>query len=1067
MLKTLDELTVEKKQLYERFVARLNKELNDIEYATRVADLIFMTKGLSRKKIAELCDTVELLIVAHDHNRYHGRPILDKVPSSDPSPYPDDTIVTGIPPGRDCLTKIPPFRSVIEAFDFEELGDWCVTIPGSTNKHTGTSTLKRHLACMTVGLDLEAVALCGQEWLNHPGKGKFTLTGAFVTKHIEDYLADIENLHFPVLAVVENYTPGVHIGDQYSYVCDGKYAYGTSRGAPASIWSDMSDPWPYQGSIDDKYMVETVCSFGPQRIVFIHPGSANFVGLSTIPEQVFKSKPTLQTPRTTGFLVGLHKEEMITTPQPECVAPDLMQPLADIVPLSDEKKPSYTRHLFETPKEHKSEIVAYSIMIIAVILAINYETTFLVPIPICLMWLYFHLFPEKIQPTNIVFRNYPLKFYGESNEQLQDWLTLNPIDPITKLRYGFYHIDADNIVSVPQGSPEANYTNVHRLIDAFCLSKGWAKKSHIVKYYELMRTVAPLIKTQDDFAIMDKVESNIKILTSSKPYKINVPVIDQLDIKLSSLPELRKYLCTKITHNVVSASVSNRVLRAGRRSTKTVEEHLALIRRFWKDHTPISVIKDLDPTPNILKYVGKKLRKYQDACENLGVHSTNPFYSTFLKIEAAAIDFINKKAVRMITPNSVLFNILWKNFFTAFEHILLSFKHPRINLPVFAKGMNYERRLETIREYSKYFRYVFPTDFKSFDSHHINQAAEAEVWWYNMLGLPKRVAAKLINAVHRGIVEYSGIQRCSGDLYTGSGNCLIVGSLLHDFTSDDMAYFCDGDDTLVFTNDPSIYKKISNELLDYGYELDDVDPIRLDGENDYEIPFCQVTYSKDKYYIDRNRALNKLLNITATNTTRAAEIVLGKLQAIQYFANFNIDFGVDLSPYLKHLECEDDSLRYKKTLIDNPDGLAHLDRYQEIINFDLTDDSNGIIVEIVRNITTSKLLAVMRRLAWMTPQAYRRALIRNIRATLDQVVARSGEYDEETLANMEKAERIIESTGPMLANYIIEAEKDRIEEISSSTNEAARASFIKPVISKVSVLDENLDSISNFSLDSE
>jgi hypothetical protein len=759
---------------------------------------------------------------------------------------------------------------------------------------------------------------------------------------------------------------------------------------------------------------------------------------------------------------------MKETPQPRVKTPDIFQPIADIKPVPEEKKPTYVRHLFETPRQHRGEIVAYSLILLFVILSFYVHLLFTPPIFVCLFWVYYRLCPEKINPTNIVFRNYPIHFYGESNQLLQEWILANPIDPISKMRWGFYYIDEENIVSVPQGSHEANYTNIHRLIRAFCMSKGWAQKSHITKYYELMRSVAPVITTQDDFAILDKIESQIKILTSAKPYRVTAPVIDQLDIKLSSWPSLRKYLCTKITHNVISAAVANRVLRPGVRTTKSVAEHLKLFQDFWNRHTDIKRIEDLDPTPEIFKYAGKKLRKYMDALENMGHHSSNPMYSTFLKIEAAAIEFINKKAVRMITPNNVMFNVTFKNFFSKFEHILLSFKHPRIKLPVFAKGMNYEQRLETIFDYSKHYRYVFPADFKSFDSHHVGPAAEAEIRAYESLGFDKVMANRTIKASHKGVVEYEGIQRCSGDVYTGCGNCFAVGASLDPWTKkSDTAYFCDGDDTLIFTNDVTVYSKITEDLKTYGYELDPVDPIVLDDEHDYAIPFCQVTYCKDKYYIDRERALNKLMNITASNTTRAAEIVLGKLQAIQFYSHFNIDFNVDLSSFINPIEDEDGSLKYKRALVDQIDGLKHLDQYQEVMHVDLRDKSNGIIVEIIENIMSSTKLKLFRHIANMTPEAYRRAVIKNIRHTLDEIVSRTGTFDEETQENMERAERIIESAGPMLASYIMEAEKDRIKELEKPVKKAGRVTYVTPHTINPSVNETDLSELSDFSLDSE
>jgi hypothetical protein len=492
---------------------------------------------------------------------------------------------------------------------------------------------------------------------------------------------------------------------------------------------------------------------------------------------------------------------------------------------------------------------------------------------------------------------------------------------------------------------------------------------------------------------------------------------------------------------------------------------MELLDRFWKKFSPIDKITDLDPTPDIFKYAGKKLKKYLAALENLGSHSSAPYYSTFLKIEAAAIEAINKKAVRMITPNNVMFNVLYKNFFSKFEHILLSFKDTTTGLPLFAKGMNYNKRLETIREYSKYFRYVFPTDFKSFDSHHVGVAAEAEIHWYDKLGLPGKVGNKIINAIHDGIVKYFGAQRCSGDLYTGSGNCLTVGSLLFPYTSEDTAFLCDGDDTLIFTNDASVYARIMEGLLEYGYELDDVDPIDLTGP-DYQVPFCQALYTKEHFTIDRNRALNKIMNITATNTNRAAEIILGKLQAIQYYSYFNIDFGVDLGPYLKHVEDQDGSLKYKRELIENPEGLHYLDEEMETIHVDLLDKDTGILSEIVGNLMGSWRLWFARIFAWFTPERYRKELIRNIRKSLDDIVARTGKFDNETDDHLERAERIIESAGPMLAGYIMEVEKENIRHLKTKPKSTERTSYITPQ-RFTSVSEEDDGELSSLSLDSE
>ena len=95
----------------------------------------------------------------------------------------------------------------------------------------------------------------------------------------------------------------------------------------------------------------------------------------------------------------------------------------------------------------------------------------------------------------------------------------------------------------------------------------------------------------------------------------------------------------------------------------------------------------------------------------------------------------------------------------------------------------------------------------------------AEIDFYEDLGLDRSAANELRNARISGDVETKFTCRHSGDLYTGSGNCMVVASNLLSIIPEGDDIVCDGDDTLLFYDDEATWGKVVAELMRRGYNV--------------------------------------------------------------------------------------------------------------------------------------------------------------------------------------------------------------------------------------------------------
>jgi hypothetical protein len=411
--------------------------------------------------------------------------------------------------------------------------------------------------------------------------------------------------------------------------------------------------------------------------------------------------------------------------------------------------------------------------------------------------------------------------------------------------------------------------------------------------------------------------------------------------QLSSDETYLQYCCPTFNDKTVIGSVSNRVLQSlPNNNAEKMDEIISRYMDFWNQYCCNLPIPD--DVPDLSRYKGHKLRKYLKALESAS--SENPFYSTFLKNESLPIENLTKKPVRMIQPNTPKFNVTYLNFFHLFEENLLSATDKRDGMKIFAKGSNLEERGKVIEQLRKKYKYVIPIDFKNFDAHHRTKNYEGEMRFYGQLGLPPKVVHSLINAHKSGVIEVNFPCRCSGDLFTGSGNCLVVASLLHAFFNQ-IRIYCDGDDTLIFTDNQRIISDIVPYLYERGYELTADEIIKC--ESDSVIPFCQVEYDYNgNYKKDPVRILSKASNITLSIDADIAHVIYGKMQGLAVWKKVGINF-VELSNVAEELieDIEDGSDNYYK--LNTLDGRVSVDNLQDV-------HLTGMFLEICQR--TNKIL---------------------------------------------------------------------------------------------------------------
>lgn len=247
-------------------------------------------------------------------------------------------------------------------------------------------------------------------------------------------------------------------------------------------------------------------------------------------------------------------------------------------------------------------------------------------------------------------------------------------------------------------------------------------------------------------------------------------------------------------------------------------------------------------------------RIYERACSNLeqlpltlGRMSSLAF---FVKREATLHS--KRQVPRVISPRTPEFNVLLGRYLKPVEERIydaLRVVHGS-SLPVVAKGLTQQRKAEIIVEKLAMYGCCVGLDASRFDQSISQPLLRLEHGLYRRLYPGARSLAALlrcqltVNGVGRcpdGALRYKGpAMRCSGDVNTSLGNCIISVTLAHVFLSQHGItgdIFCDGDDCLLFVPPSALplLQGLSAWYLGYGLRMKVEEPA-------YEperVEFCQ------------------------------------------------------------------------------------------------------------------------------------------------------------------------------------------------------------------------------------
>lgn len=938
---------------------RIREEAVDSRYADSVIKLFDSVK-LTASQLKHILSQEKVLF--DDATRYPGQANTDVGPA--PSPYCTGDFRQGVPQTRNVSQRVPRLvQAVIDGYNETYFnlfrGNGVVN-----NAHIHTSLLKRYLSCLIRENNYDAYSLIGQQWLNNINPGApVVLTGAFINSTLETHAEKIRKLRTPVLFVYQHYSQ-FHLGNEYSYVRDAKgNVLGCSAEGKCDFWTDVQLDLPYTGEWHGMN-VETLVEFGPQRICYINhvePGAAVFRPFSRV-DCSYKVKMVLPiSPAKPHLLIGLFDEEKD-------------EPRKNVHLIGYD--PFLLLKSFTPKRKTIVEIIWEKIQTWWANTWIKRTTDSV-----------FEFFGKENSLMNIVY-NPNLCIFPEGEDDLYQLYYSNPVDPFSKLPYGVYYVDDENVIQLHFGDPNANYTNLYSLFRLYAVRKGHSVVSTYKYLVENTCKIHPKMIPETDFSYQPTFESPLEPITARRPYKITINEAPGYSVKLFGEQELREYVVSYVTHRSVSAAASWRVVRAGLQNTMPYGTMLLEYRQFWTNMVCRGCFlkfTNLDPIPDVNHFKGKKRRKYQRLLDSLGLKSAKARYELFCKMEALPLSNVLKKAVRIISPNNPVFNLIALNFFLSFEETLLA-TTTLFGTHLFAKGLNYENRWKTIRKLAKIFKFCYSIDFKNFDAHHCDENYRQEIEFYMAIGLPLVLVKQLLEARHTGVIAYTALMRCSGDLFTGSGNCLTVGALFYPFLGNDCAIFCDGDDTLVFLNRRSDYEIISSHLFNRGYELGQPEIISL-ANNDWAIPFCQMTYCKDYYTRDLERMLNKSGNLTGSNYDAIAKTILGKIQSFPLIQAHGINFDYDLGKFVNGL---DDSyeIDYKNMLIENMEHYRPIDP-----RFIKLTDNKSLISKITSKFEENKMKIFLTKLD-NRPKLLRRLIKQVLVKEFNTQVNRT-EYDEE------------------------------------------------------------------------
>lgn len=916
----------------------------------------------------------------------------------------------------------------------------------SDNPHAPASALKWYESELVNYYDLNANSLTGKKWLNHTGHGPNVITSAFDFHALQSKIEVIEETRIPVLAVLEHCAEGFHFGTMRSWFTD---VYGNTIGVSHGsdhMWYSRNDHLGVAGQWGS-YKYTTLMIFGNQRLLWLRPGVSGVEEKYTPRKEKTWCQPTplpgekpfytVPDPPSPSYDLGLYDLVEEKKPEPAFLRPDTS--LNSLL----EPDPLPTRIANLALRAGRELYCATGLFCATALLGYKHVKVRDEP-GFCTfmnrnLWKTFGAAATYMALRAAYKRAYdpiiklaitPLEFTGRYEKELRSFYLNHPIDPDTGLPYGYYYMTKDGrqLIQVHQLGDRRNYTNVHKLIQRFCDYQHIPYANAAGVYVESVPNAGPNVVQPNDATFHVPLESPIRRITSAARYKVSVRGNDVEGLHLLTPDKFRQFIASKITKEVVAASASNRVVCGGPKCRYTSDQIRFMLNQFWDAHTrerkPV-----LDWKPHFDGWQGAKLKRYLAAYALYGLRTPYAAYQTFMKIEALPMKSFLTKAVRLISPNTPLFTVIYRNFFRWFEHVLLQFTDEH-DMPLFAKTMNVETRWRTIKQYFDIYRYCVAIDFKNFDATHREEKCIAEYEFYGDLGLEERGVDTLKHARTFGAIQHNMIMRHSGDLFTGSGNCLAVANALWSCKGADFGFLCDGDDTLIFTNSLNVMQTISAHLKTFGYVITCDEAADRDDPN-WHVEFCHMVYHNRGYHNDAVRLLNRFANIVGGNDHALASTILGKLQALVLLEASGVDFGFSVKAYMRESALNDrDRIVYNQYK-----GMEHFDvDHSEYI--DLLGPQGGLAGRILADIISEHIFLNM-----LNDTLWRRVVLRIIKRRICQE-RNTQLFDPVSIKAMKQAEVAIRNFGlGAMTPYIDAAYRDFFEryyDVSSKRSIAIR-----------------------------
>lgn len=278
---------------------------------------------------------------------------------------------------------------------------------------------------------------------------------------------------------------------------------------------------------------------------------------------------------------------------------------------------------------------------------------------------------------------------------------------------------------------------------------------------------------------------------------------------------------------------------------------LMKVRRSILEHipstTPFSYQEFLDT------YEGRKYARYEVAIQSLGVRPIerrDARLNCFVKAEKVNLAEKPDAVPRLISPRTYRYNAYVGRFIKKLEGSLYHSLERIYGHPVVFKGFNSEKQGRLIAEKWSMFSQpvAISMDASRFDQHVSVDALKWEHSIYNSVfrdsGLEEALTWQLENRftgfTRAGMVKCTVEgRRCSGDMNTSCGNCLLMVSMVKAFMGDIKHQVVNnGDDCVIITEKSSLQHMLGVEkwFLEMGFTMVVEDPV-------YELEkvnFCQM-----------------------------------------------------------------------------------------------------------------------------------------------------------------------------------------------------------------------------------